>query len=327
MKYQPPYTITPKIISLVADISQAIGKITATSQIERDLRLRKINQVKTIRGTLAIEGNTLDESYITAILEGKKVLAPQKEILEIRNAIKTYDKFQNLNYKKEKDLLSTHLTLMQGLVDEVGVYRAGSVVVMSGSDVIHLAPPANKVSELMGNLFEWIKNTDEHPIISSCVFHYEFEFIHPFADGNGRMGRLWQSLILSQWDKLFSYIPVESIVYEHQKAYYEAIQESTNKTDCYPFIEFMLEMLSIAIREISLQVGQQVSPQVKKLMEVLKDKQLTRQELQDKLNLKDRKSFVERYLKPALEQGLIEMTIPEKPNSRSQRYRLHNNYK
>ena len=322
MKYQPPYTITPKIISLVADISQEIGKITATSQIERDLRLRKINQVKTIRGTLAIEGNTLDESHITAILEGKRILAPQKEILEIRNAIKTYDKFQNLNYKEEKDLLSTHLTLMQGIVDEVGVYRSGSVGVMEGNNVIHLAPPAKKLSELMRNLFDWIKNTEEHPIISSCVFHYEFEFIHPFADGNGRMGRLWQSLILSHWSKLFSYIPVESIVYEHQKAYYEAIQESTNKTDCYPFIEFMLEMLSIAIREITPQVEQQVSPQVKKLIEVLKDKELTRQELQDKLNLKDRKSFVERYLKPALEQNLIEMTIPDKPNSRSQRYRV-----
>ncbi|MEY8715466.1 Fic family protein [Francisella philomiragia] len=322
MEYYPPYTITPKIISLVADISQEIGKITATSQIERDLRLRKINQVKTIRGTLAIEGNTLDESHITAILEGKRILAPQKEILEIRNAIKTYDKFQNLNYKEEKDLLSTHLTLMQGLVDEVGVYRSGSVGVMSGNDVIHLAPPAKKVSELMGNLFDWIRNTEEHPIISSCVFHYEFEFIHPFSDGNGRMGRLWQSLILSQWNKLFSYIPVESIVYEHQRAYYDAIQESTNKTDCYPFIEFMLEMLSIAIKEITPQVEQQASPQVKKLMEVLKDKELTRQELQDKLNLKDRKSFVERYLKPALEQKLIEMTIPEKPNSKSQKYRM-----
>ncbi|APC96543.1 Fic family protein [Francisella frigiditurris] len=322
MKYQPPYTITPKIISLVADISQEIGKITATSQIERDLRLRKINQVKTIRGTLAIEGNTLDESHITAILEGKRILAPQKEILEIRNAIKTYDKFQNLNYKEEKDLLCTHLTLMQGLVDEVGVYRSGSVGVMEGNNVIHLAPPAKKLRELMKNLFDWIANTEEHPIISSCVFHYEFEFIHPFADGNGRMGRLWQSLILSQWNKLFSYIPVESIVYEHQKAYYEAIQESTNKTDCYPFIEFMLEMLSIAIREINPQVEQQVSPQVKKLIEVLKDKELTRQELQNKLKLKDRKSFVERYLKPALEQKLIEMTIPEKPNSKSQKYRM-----
>ncbi|AJJ47669.1 Fic family protein [Francisella tularensis subsp. novicida] len=322
MKYQPPYTITPKIISLVADISQEIGKITATSQIERDLRLRKINQVKTIRGTLAIEGNTLDESHITAILEGKRILAPQKEILEIRNAIKTYDKFQILNYKEEKDLLSTHLTLMQGLVDEVGVYRSGSVGVMEGNNVIHLAPPAKKLRELMKNLFDWIANTEEHPIISSCVFHYEFEFIHPFADGNGRMGRLWQSLILSHWNKLFSYIPVESIVYEHQKAYYEAIQESTNKTDCYPFIEFMLEMLSIAIREITPQVEQQVSPQVKKLIEVLKDKELTRQELQDKLKLKDRKSFVERYLKPALEQKLIEMTIPDKPNSKSQKYRM-----
>ena len=220
MSYKPPYTITSKIVSLVSEISQIVGEITASSKIQRDLRLRKVNKVKTIRGTLAIEGNTLDESIITAILEGKKVLAPQKEILEIRNAIKVYDTFTTMNYKNEEDFIKTHLLLMTGLVDEIGCYRSGSVGVMSGSDVIHVAPPSNKVPHLMADLFNWVANTDEHPLISSCIFHYEFEFIHPFADGNGRMGRLWQSLILSQWNEVFSYLPVESIIYDNQQAYY-----------------------------------------------------------------------------------------------------------
>ncbi|MEY8717417.1 Fic family protein, partial [Francisella philomiragia] len=176
MKYKPPYTITSKIVSLVSEISQMVGEINASSKIQRDLRLRKVNKVKTIRGTLAIEGNTLDESVITAILEGKKVLAPQKEILEIRNAIKVYDTFNTLNYKSEEDFIETHLLLMTGLVDEIGCYRSGSVGVMSGSDVIHVSPPSKKLPHLMADLFNWISNTDEHPLISSCIFHYEFEF-------------------------------------------------------------------------------------------------------------------------------------------------------
>ncbi|WP_150466342.1 Fic family protein [Francisella sp. SYW-9] len=325
MKYKAPYTITSKIVSLVSEISQMVGEINASSKIQRDLRLRKVNKVKTIRGTLAIEGNTLDESIITAILEGKKVLAPQKEILEIRNAIKVYDTFNTLNYKSEEDFIKTHLLLMTGLVDEIGRYRSGSVGVMSGSGVIHVTPPSKKLPHLMADLFNWISNTDEHPLISSCIFHYEFEFIHPFADGNGRMGRLWQSLILSQWNEIFSYLPVESIIYDNQQTYYN----STDNTDCSVFIEFMLEMLLISIKDITHQVTQHVThqvtqhvtPQVKELLKVLGTFELSRQEIQDKLGLKDRKSFADRYLNPALEQGFIEMTIPDKPKSRLQKYR------
>jgi len=321
MSYKPPYTITSRIVSLISDISQIVGEINASSKTQRDLKLRKINKVKTIRGTLAIEGNILDESMITAVLDGKKVLAPQKEILEIRNAIKVYDTFETLNYKSEDDFIRTHLLLMTGLVDEVGCYRSGSAGVLSGNDVIHVAPPSHKLSSLMYDLFNWASNTDEHPLISSCIFHYEFEFIHPFADGNGRMGRLWQSLILSQWNEIFSYLPVESIIYENQQAYYKAIKDSTDKADCYPFIEFMLEMLFLSTKEMTPQVALQVTPQVKELLNVLGSLELSRQEIQDKLGLKDRKSFVDRYLNPALELGLIEMTIPNKPNSRLQKYR------
>ena len=291
MNYKPPYTITSKILTLVSELSQKIGEISAIRKPQRDLKLRKINQVKTIRGTLAIEGNTLDESHITAILEGKRILAPQREILEITNAIKVYDNFDNLNYKNENDFLDIHKTLMMGLVDEIGTYRSGSVGVMSGNDVIHVAPPSSKVPSLMSDLFSWLSQTSEHPIITSCVFHYEFEFIHPFSDGNGRMGRLWQSLILSQWNEIFSYIPVESIVYEHQQDYYKAIKESTDKADCYPFIEFMLEMLMLAISDITPQVMPQLTPQVKQVLKALGKSELSRQEIQEKIGLKDRIAF------------------------------------
>jgi Fic family protein len=206
---------------------------------------------------------------------------------------------------------------MAGLIDDAGSYRKGNVGVMNGDQVVHMAPPANRVKNLMGDLFDWLANTDATPLIASSVFHYEFEFIHPFSDGNGRMGRLWQTLILTQWNPLFANLPVESMVHEHQSEYYQAINLSTKKTDSAPFIEFMLKMILTTL-ELSTP---QVTPQVKELLIALKT-EMSRDDLQAALGLQDRKSFSERYLKPALNAGLIEMTIPEKPNSRLQKYRL-----
>jgi Fic family protein len=214
---------------------------------------------------------------------------------------------------------------MTGLVDDAGTYRKGNVGVMNGEQVVHMAPPANRIKILMGDLFGWIASTEEHPLIASSIFHYEFEFIHPFSDGNGRMGRLWQTLILSQWNPLFVNIPVESMVHEHQSNYYRAINASTAKTDSAPFIEFMLTMILNTIESSNSlstpQVAPQVTPQVKELLLALKN-EMSRDDLQRALGLQDRKSFSERYLKPALNAGLIEMTIPDKPNSRLQKYRL-----
>ncbi len=193
---------------------------------------------------------------------------------------------------------------------------------MAGDEVIHMAPSANRVAPLMQDLLEWLQKTQDHPLIASCVFHYEFEFIHPFADGNGRMGRLWQTLILSHWNPLFSNIPVESLVYQHQSEYYAALEKSTDLTDSAPLIEFMLQMILDAIHAIDTpQVSPQVTPQVKQLLAVLQG-EMTREQLQSLLGLSDRKSFRERYLHPALQAGLIEMTLPDKPNSRLQKYRL-----
>ena len=192
---------------------------------------------------------------------------------------------------------------------------------MSGERVIHMAPPADRVPELMAVLFSWLSSTNIHPLVSSSVFHYEFEFIHPFSDGNGRMGRLWQSLILAKWNPVFAHLPVESLIFERQDAYYQAIQDSTKRSDSAPFIIFMLNAIRDALSVVAPQVTPQVTPQVLELLRVVRG-DITRAELQRMLGLRDRKSFFERYLKPALDFGLLEMTIPDKPNSRLQKYCL-----
>lgn len=319
--YQPPYTITPEILNRVAAISFGLGRLTVLTDQARALRLRRINRIRTIHGSLAIEGNTLSEAQITAILEGKRVIASPREVREVKNALAAYDQFDTWQPGVEKDLLEAHRILMSGLIDEAGLYRYGGVGVMAGSQVIHMAPPADRVPQLMTDLFGWLTATDAHPLIASSVFHYEFEFIHPFADGNGRMGRLWQSLILARWNPLFADIPVESLIFEHQAEYYQAIQESIQTTDSAPFIAFMLRMILDTVTNSAPQVAPQVSPQVSELLAAIEG-DMGREALQSALGLSDRKSFRERYLKPALADGLIEMTIPDKPRSSKQKYRL-----
>ena len=321
MSYQPPYTITPAIVLLIGEISEKLGRLSVLAQQESDLRLRRINRIRTITGSLAIEGNTLTEAQITAILEGKTVIAPPREIQEARNAIKAYEKLAKWQATNQKDLLDAHQILMQGLIDDVGRYRNAGVGVMQGEKIIHIAPAANRVSGLMLELFDWLQHSIEHPLIRSCVFHYELEFIHPFTDGNGRIGRLWQTLILSQWQPIFEFLPVESLVYAHQNDYYLALQQSTDKTDCAPFIEFILRMIVNSCDEIPPQVTPQVTPQVKRLIAQMSG-EMSKEELMSALALKDAKNFRKRYLLPAISANLIEMTQPNNPKSPTQKYRL-----
>jgi len=321
MKYRPPFTITPQILNLVAGISEAVGRLTALTQQASALRLRRINRVRTIQGSLSIEGNTLSEAQITAILEGQRVIAPPREVQEVKNALAAYDFFGTWRPASESDLLEAHRILMSGLIDEAGLYRSGGVGVMAGRRVVHMAPPASRVPQLMGDLFSWLAATDVHPLIAASVFHYEFEFIHPFADGNGRMGRLWQSLILAHWTPLLADMPVESLVFDHQREYYLALQESSSQADSAPFITFMLQMILDTLFTLTPQVAPQVTPQVGELLAAM-SAEMSREALQSALGLRDRKSFRERYLRPALDSGLIEMTLPAKPSSRLQKYRL-----
>ena len=245
--YRPPFTVSAKAINLIAKISSQIERYAIKMEQGDTLRLRKVNRIKTIHSSLAIEGNKLSEGEVQAILEGKKVVAPLKEIQDVRNAIKTYELYPKLNPFSIQDLLLAHGTMMAGLVDEVGMFRSGGVGVFDGDKAIHIAPPADRVKELMKDLFTWLENTDDHLLIRSCVFHYEFEFIHPFADGNGRIGRLWQSLILGQLNPIFEHLPVENMVYANQEAYYDAINKSSDLGDSSPFIDFMLEEILNAL--------------------------------------------------------------------------------
>jgi len=319
--YSPPCTLGPGIVSQVARVAEAVGKLSARAEAGRDLRLRRDNRIRTIHGSLAIEGNTLSELQITAILQGKRVAAPPREIQEVRNALMAYEQLGRWRPTREADLLEAHRILMSGLADDAGTWRRQGVGVMAGSKLLHMAPQADRVPQLMKDLLRWLARTDAHPLIASAIFHYEFEFIHPFSDGNGRMGRLWQTLILGGWKPAFTEIPVESLVHEHQDAYYRAIGESTRQADAAPFVAFMLDMILGAVVEATPQDAPQVTPQVERLLLALHGA-LSREALQADLGLQDRKSFRERYLVPALAGGWIEMCIADKPSSRSQRYRL-----
>ena len=241
--YKPPFTVSAKAINLIAKISGQLERYAIRMEQEDTLRLRRANRIKTIHSSLAIEGNTLSEGEVQAVLEGKKVVAPLKEIQEVKNAIKTYELYPKLNPFSIQDLLLAHGTMMAGLVDEAGMFRKGGVGVFDGDKPIHIAPPADRVRDLMSDLFGWLENADDHLLIRSCVFHYEFEFIHPFADGNGRIGRLWQSLILGRLNPIFEHLPVENMVYSNQQAYYYAINRSSDLGDSSPFIDFMLEVI------------------------------------------------------------------------------------
>ena len=241
---KPPCTITSKILSLVSDISLLLGRYEGQHCPPPEPKLRKQNRIKTIRGSLQIEGNTLSEEQITAILENKRVLGPSLEIKEVQNAIKTYSELKNFSPYSLKSFLKAHAFLMNGILDDAGKFRSGNVGVLKGTKVSHLAPKPRMVPELMEKLFTYLKNEKtEHFLIKSSIAHYEIEFIHPFSDGNGRMGRLWQTIILTSHNPIFEYLPIESSIKNHQQEYYDALEKSDKSGDSSPFVEFILEMI------------------------------------------------------------------------------------
>lgn len=247
--YAPPFKISSRAINLIAEIAAQIERYAIRLEQDDKLRLHKANRIKTIHSSLAIEGNSLSENEVCAIIDGKNIIAPIREIQEVRNAIKAYELYPHLDAFNEKDLLLAHATMMQSLIDAPGNYRTGGVGVFGESGIIHIAPPAERVSALMKDLFHWLRESNDHLLIRSCVFHYEFEFIHPFPDGNGRIGRLWQSLILGRLHPLFEHLPIENMVYRNQQAYYNALSESTNSGESGAFIDFMLSEILDSLKD------------------------------------------------------------------------------
>lgn len=323
--YQPPLTLTSSMLALVADISEQVGRLSALRDAALTPQLRRGNRIRTIQASLAIENNTLSVEQVTAVLDGKQVLGLPHEIQEVRNAFATYEAMQGWQPAVRADLLRAHTLLMHCLIDDAGQLRRGGVGIYRGEQLLHMAPPASRVGQLVDDLLGWLGRTDLHPLIASCVFHYEFEFIHPFADGNGRMGRLWQTLILSQWRPVLAYLPVETVIREQQDAYYGALLAADQASEATPFVEFMLQALQQALTESaqSDQVGDHVSDQVARLLVLLKrSPALKAGELMQQLALVHRPTFRNNYLRPALAAGLIEMTDPASPRSPVQKYRL-----
>lgn len=247
---KPPYDITPTILKRINSIAEKIGEVNATYLSRQSPQLRKQNRIKTIQSSLQIEGNTLTVEQITALIENKRVIGPEKDVLEVLNAIRVYNELNRYTYHSEKDFLQAHAILMSGLISDAGKYRNQGVGIVKGNDIEHLAPPHQNVPYLMKDLFEYLKDEDELTLIKSCVFHYEMEFIHPFIDGNGRMGRLWQTVILKNDYPIFEYLPFETLISATQDEYYKALSLSDKSGKSTLFIEYMLGVMDRSLAEL-----------------------------------------------------------------------------
>jgi Fic family protein len=324
MAYKPPYTITFKMLDYISQIMRLVGQLSNVGDLDHKPRLRRANKINSIYSSLAIENNVLTKKQVTDIINGKLVIGPQRDIIEVKNAIKVYDEITNINPYDYNELLKYHRIMMESLVGDAGKFRLGQEGVFDGDKVIFMAPPADRVPALIHDLYDYVNHYDENILIKSCVFHYEFEFIHPFSDGNGRMGRLFQTCLLASKEKIFIHLPVESIIKERQQAYYKAISDCNLAGNSNIFIEFMLDAIFETLTRITKSAQHEknlMSIQVKKLLHIMETEvPYTTTELMKLLDLRSRASFKKNYLDPSIESGLIKMTIPDTPSSRNQRY-------
>ena len=248
--YSPPFHLTDEIAELSIEIGELVGMVAVDAGLSPDPHLRRENRIRTVYSSLAIEQNTLSLDQVTDVIEGKRVLGPPKDIQEVKNAYEAYERMLSFDPFSVADLLTAHGMMMRGLIPEAGRFRTGNAGVFQGGRLIHAGTPAAYVPEVVEQLFSWLRESAQHPLIKSCVFHYEFEFIHPFADGNGRTGRLWQSLILQRWQPLFAWLPVESLIHEKQNEYYEALNDANSQGESTVFVAFMLSLIRDALKEI-----------------------------------------------------------------------------
>lgn len=310
--YKPPFEITNKTIEDIAEIAQMTGRISVSSQLGRDPMLRRKNRINTVYSSLAIENNVLTSEQVTAVLNGKHVIAPPKDIAEVKNAYEIYEHMDTLDPYSIDDLLKAHGVMMKGINDEAGNFRTRPVgVVDSGTGrIIHFGTLPDYVPNAVGELLDWAKNTDVHMLVKSCVFHYEFELIHPFADGNGRMGRLWHTLMLSKWNPLFAWLPIESMIHDKQAEYYTTINNCNNAGNSTEFIAFMLGVIKDILRENEMSeiVSEKMSGLENKRIDIInkflyENHSITSKEAAELLDIGER--TVQRLLKKAERMGLI----------------------
>ena len=325
--YIPPFDITNIMLDRISSIMKKVGKLDNYKDLNKMPVLRRNNRIRSIHSSLAIEANSLSFDQVKDIIDGKKVIGPQDEIQEVKNAYEAYKLIKMVNQYSIKDLKKIHGVMTYLTVDESGEFRKGNEGVFDeNGNCIHVCPPPEQVDELMKQLFKWMENNNGivRPLILSSVFHYEFVFIHPFKDGNGRTARLWQNVILSNWEEIFEYVPIESQIKKYQEEYYSSIANCDHNGNSTEFIEFMLKMIDETLEDLmdstSVQANH-VSSYVNKLLDVMETGvAMTASELMEKLNMKSRISFRDNYLNPALENGLIKMTNPDKPTSKNQMY-------
>lgn len=328
MYQRPPYTITEKAADNLAKIVETVTRLEFGTDFRQNIRLHRENRLRTIHSSLAIEGNTLTLDEVTAVIAGKVVAGRQEDVREVRNAYEAYDKIMTFDPYAVRDFLKAHKLMTNGLVKEAGRFRSKDVGVFDGDVAVHIGARPRFVPQLIEDLFGWAKESELHPCLKSAVLHYEIETIHPFADGNGRMGRLWQTLLLARWNPVFAWIPMESVLFESRPQYYGAIEAARKANDSGVFIEFTLSALLEILQDMnadlpgSAQVKGQDKEQVgyaKRILEFCAEPK-TRREIQDFVGIAHREYFRAKILKPLLESGMLKMTLPDKPNSRNQKY-------
>lgn len=324
--YKPPFQITNEILSYVSSISEKVGRITAIGNMESKPHLRKNNRIKSIHSSLKIEANSLSIGQVRDVINGKNVLGEQKEIQEVKNAYAAYERLLEIDPYSVEDIKKFHGIMTKYVMEESGKFRKGEEGVFSGESCIFMAPPARFVPHLMSDLFGWMEEMKYtlHPLILSSVFHYEFVFIHPFSDGNGRMARLWHTAILTEWKSIFEYIPIESQIEKFQDDYYNAIAKCHLEGESTVFIQFMLSQIDKILDDISDNINEdneRLPECVRKLLSVMEyDIPYSSKTLMEKLRLKSRDALRKNYLHPAMDLNLVSMTVPDKPNSKNQRY-------
>lgn len=331
---EPPFELTEGILESVAEICEVLGHLAANIPAERRLRLRRMNRIRTVHASLEVEGNTLSVDQVEAVLDGRRVTGPASEIQEVRNALNAYEQMDSWDPGSSTDLRAAHGVLMDDLVSRPGFYRRGAAGIVGADVVIHVAPPAELVPSLMESLLDWLVDATVHPLIRGCVFHYELEFIHPFVDGNGRLGRLWQTLVLSRWNSVCAVLPVEHVIRDRQPAYYAALRQADAAGSSTPFIAFMLGAIREALTVVAsasklerestrrAQSGAQSRAQSDRVVIALESEPLSMAQLVTALGLRNKTGALKRTVKSLLDAGIIEYTIPAKPASRLQRYRL-----